>query len=304
MPKYLFLIEPFLYDSNGVSVCYRNLIRAMIRDSSHSIMIISPDGYRDDFGENGELESLRIQSFGLPLIFFTYPSLKFIMLSYPIVRKVLHFQPDFIHCVQPGFCSFWALLLKQACRLFGTKNPLITGAVHTDTERMISCYNLQLVRYPFLCYLKIERSICDGLLTVDHRKDPNKFVLWKLGVDDTLFYPKQQYEMNSLHGTVIVVARLAPEKNFNLVIELAQILPEVTFQVFGDGPLRKTLQRKAPHNFLLQGSVSQKKLAQAYRASDVSLVPGTGECHPLSLLESLACGTPVFFIILQIPPFP
>ncbi|GJQ10121.1 hypothetical protein GpartN1_g1912.t1 [Galdieria partita] len=294
MTNYLFLIEPFLYDANGVAVCYRNIIRIILAKYSenNNIMIVSPDEYREEFAEGrDDLESLRLKSYGVSLVFYCYDSLKFIMPGSEVLRKAVQFQPDVIHCIQPGFCSFWGSFIKHVCRLFCPSTPVLTGGLHSDTQTMVGMYNLNFLYWPLKLYLKLETAICDAVLCVDHRRNAEKFHLWKLGVDTRLFHPKNDY--CSLGGAVIIVARLAPEKNLDLVIHVANLLPQYTFSIYGDGPLRETLRKTVPNNVLLKGAVSQQKLAVAYRNSDVSLVPGTAECHPLSLIESLATGTPV-----------
>lgn len=101
---------------------------------------------------------------------------------------------------------------------------------------------------------------------------------------------------------VVTARRLAPTKGLDVLIDAAgrlrRKIPEILMAIVGDGPLRADLQRQVHGSGLdrsvrFEGFVSDERLALAYRAADLSVVPSVAyEGFGLSVVESLACGTP------------
>ena len=92
------------------------------------------------------------------------------------------------------------------------------------------------------------------------------------------------------------MGRLAHEKNFALLPELARHHPQVLFVVAGSGPEKDALVAQAARlgvagqvRFL--GAVSAR--AGFYRALDVFLLPSLYEGLPMAVLEAMASGLPV-----------
>jgi alpha-1,6-mannosyltransferase len=115
-----------------------------------------------------------------------------------------------------------------------------------------------------------------------------------LGVDLDTFRPAP----SKAHGVVRLVyaGRLSPEKNPGAVIGAVRELgPGVRLDVYGDGPERRALRRLAkdlPVRF--HGHVGDRRvLAAALARADVAVAPSVAETFGLSILEALACGTPV-----------
>jgi len=88
------------------------------------------------------------------------------------------------------------------------------------------------------------------------------------------------------------VARLSSEKNLEYLIELAKLMPNDTFIIAGDGPLYNELQTHKPRNLTLLGFV--KDVETVYNALDAFILPSKMEGTPISILEAMASGTPVF----------
>lgn len=100
---------------------------------------------------------------------------------------------------------------------------------------------------------------------------------------------------------LIAVGRLVPVKGFQHLIEACSLL-KARGRVFdccilGDGPLKGELQAQIDRLGLqgtveLKGPQSQMKLAEWYRAANMTVLTSLSEGVPNVLLESMACGTP------------
>tara|TARA_Y100000590_G_scaffold168355_1_gene192552 strand:+ start:64 stop:1230 length:1167 start_codon:yes stop_codon:yes gene_type:complete len=99
---------------------------------------------------------------------------------------------------------------------------------------------------------------------------------------------------------VLTAARLVSWKGVDSIIRtIARIrddFPRVNLMVVGDGPERRQLEKLAveselPVQFL--GFKSQENLYHIMRAADVFVLFSTYEGMPHSVLEAMACGTPV-----------
>ncbi len=92
------------------------------------------------------------------------------------------------------------------------------------------------------------------------------------------------------------IGRLAPEKNFALVPELAKRHPDLHFVVAGSGPekealLAQTVRLGVAERVRFLGAISERP--DFYRALDVFLLPSLYEGLPMAVLEAMASGVPV-----------
>ena len=90
--------------------------------------------------------------------------------------------------------------------------------------------------------------------------------------------------------TLLYVGRVSKEKNIEKFCELD--IPDTTKIVVGDGPARKSLEKKYPNvNFV--GYKFEEELARYYQEADVFVFPSKVDTFGIVILESMACGTPV-----------
>jgi glycosyltransferase involved in cell wall biosynthesis len=101
--------------------------------------------------------------------------------------------------------------------------------------------------------------------------------------------------------TVVAVARLAPVKRFELLLEsiaaARATVPDVRLRIIGDGPLRPDLEawiraHGAEGWATLLGRVTRGQLRDEYRRAWVVGSASLAEGWGLSLTEGAACGTP------------
>ncbi|MEX1117516.1 MAG: glycosyltransferase [Terrimicrobiaceae bacterium] len=124
------------------------------------------------------------------------------------------------------------------------------------------------------------------------------------GIDTGVFQPptcedrQKARETLGISGqafTVGAMGRLAPEKNFSLLVALAGVLPDVQFLIAGEGPERPKLEAliKASNignRVRLLGQVTDR--AAFYSALDAFVLPSLYEGLPMALLEAMAMGLP------------
>lgn len=99
-------------------------------------------------------------------------------------------------------------------------------------------------------------------------------------------------EIGTSHGTQIAfVGRLSHEKAPDRFIELAKDYPQEHFHLYGDGPMRATLESHCPDNVTFHGS--QSNMSDIWPKIGLLVMPSRAEGLPMAALESLAWGIPV-----------
>ncbi len=112
---------------------------------------------------------------------------------------------------------------------------------------------------------------------------------WPRGVDAALFRPRRDANLGLLRPIFLAAGPLVAEEN--IAAFLALDLPG-TKVVVGEGPQRNALARLCPKAIFL-GVMHGDDLARIYAAADVLVVPSRIDTAGLTLLEALACGTPI-----------
>jgi alpha-1,6-mannosyltransferase len=112
------------------------------------------------------------------------------------------------------------------------------------------------------------------------------------GVDKDTFRPRAR---KSRDGVVLVACgRLAIEKRFDVVVDSMARLPEARLVLYGDGPERARLERRAPKNVRFEGFVrNREELAAAFADADAFVHGCPHETFGIAVAEAIASGTPV-----------
>ena len=115
--------------------------------------------------------------------------------------------------------------------------------------------------------------------------------VWTRGVDHETFrvYPKEEREDFGPGPVFLYAGRLAVEKNLDAFLRLD--LPGTKVLV-GDGPYRKTLERKYP-DVVFTGYRHGDDLARAYASGDCFVFPSLTDTFGVVMIEAMACGLPV-----------
>jgi glycosyltransferase involved in cell wall biosynthesis len=92
-------------------------------------------------------------------------------------------------------------------------------------------------------------------------------------------------------GPVAFVGRLSHEKGPDEFCALAEELPAIGFEVYGDGPLRDALEARHGGRVRFHGAVPS--MADRWRDIGLLCMPSRHEGMPMAALEALANGVPV-----------
>lgn len=96
---------------------------------------------------------------------------------------------------------------------------------------------------------------------------------------------------------VVLVGSLVPVKNYDLLLEVAERLPDVRFAVIGDGPdaarLEEASRSRGLSHIDWRGAASPAQVRDSLAAAKVLLNLSYEEGSPTAALEAMAVGTPV-----------
>lgn len=135
----------------------------------------------------------------------------------------------------------------------------------------------------------------DELLELGYR--PDRVLAVPNGVDE-VYRPGGH---KSDHPSLVAVARLAPVKRFDALIDAAIVARErlatLTLTIVGDGPLRADLEalvrrRGVGHWVTLTGRLDRDQIVPLYQRAWLVVSASLAEGWGLSLTEGAACGTP------------
>lgn len=101
------------------------------------------------------------------------------------------------------------------------------------------------------------------------------------------------------------VSRVSSEKNLRYILELAKVIPEFKFIVVGDGPLKASLERKRRADGIQNVEFIGHKddVERYYAAFDGFLLPSNIEGTPISIVEAMTVGMPIFVTAVGEIPF-
>ncbi|MFB6216474.1 MAG: glycosyltransferase family 4 protein [Candidatus Aenigmatarchaeota archaeon] len=115
------------------------------------------------------------------------------------------------------------------------------------------------------------------------------------GVDTDKYSPGETQEKSDKFE-ILIVGKHNQAKNHPTLIQAVSELENTKLLIPSDGPLTEQLKTQANKlgvDAEFSGRVSEHQLIHLYRRADLFCLPSKNEGLPLSMLESLSCGTPV-----------
>lgn len=188
-----------------------------------------------------------------------------------ITGAVAEYQPSVIHTH-----GYKAALLARSAKLFTRTFPRLISTYHageTPTGKVwaydwLDRYSAQLSNHSFA----VSQAIQDKLPTQSELL--NNFVT----------IPEQHCR----YKEIAFVGRLSHEKGADRFIDIARLIPDIEFSIYGDGPEKPRLVESAPTNVIFHGH--QSDMDAVWRDISVLVISSRYEGLPMAALEAMARG--------------
>ena len=226
-------------------------------------------------------------------------SLLYILSLLPICRKL---RPSIIHAHRIEIALFATLIWPRT--------PVVVF-IHNESQQLSrnpnssSVWRLIPSIHTAVTYLALKRA---RRIVVFNEREYRKLRAKHTNVyrgfswfNPDVFQPKSNLQESSMF-VITWVGRLESEKDPVLFLEILQNLCQAGYEfkanMIGSGTLLKSLQDLSlnynlERQLTFQGSIPQDSLASTLRTSTVLVQTSYYEGSPTSIIESLACGTPV-----------
>jgi glycosyltransferase involved in cell wall biosynthesis len=287
--------ETYLPSTDGVVTRLLHTLEELGRQG-HRALVLAPDGGPSTYA------GMRVVGFpGKP--FFLYPDKRVTWPRLRILDLLQDFGPDVIHTINPAVFGMGAIVASRLMRV-----PLV-ASYHTHFAHYARLYGMGWIEpgiwwYMRLLHNRAQINLCtsEAALRELQARGFRRLRLWPRAVDVALFHPRppDAAMRDRLSGGVpqrtvlLLVARLAPEKEIPRLLPLLRARPNVALALVGDGPRRAELERVfAGTPTVFTGYLHGEELAQAYASADAFIFPSTTETLGFVLLEAMACGLPV-----------
>ena len=207
-------------------------------------------------------------------------------------QELEQFRPDAIHVATEG-------PLGSKGRSFCIKNKLpFTTAFHTRFPEILNAALKIPTAWGYWWFRRFHRAAqtvmvpAPATLRMLEKRGFDNLGQWTHGVDGRVFAPGARDALDHLNlprPIHLFVGRVSYEKNIEAFLELNLPGSKV---VCGVGPLEAKLKARFPQ-VTWMGVLPRKELAAVYRAADVFVFPSKSDTFGLTMLEAMACGTPV-----------
>lgn len=296
------LIITHLYPPNrvgGMEKIIEGQVNALLRQG-HIITVLT--GRTNDYNLICEdSDNLKIIQTKCSSIIFENPFItEHIYLNLSLVEAFidsdLDIEYDLIHA-NDWFVGEAAIILKKMLDI-----PLVStfhyskyheslGRENTNKETIIGLQK-KLLDLSNLITVYSDRMINDIKVYYEGSKKVRKF---DLGCDDMKIHDTIKKD------SILLIGRLAKEKNFQLVFNACRVLKErgfdISIDVVGDGREYNNLLNYARNNELdvkFHGFINDSQVINQYfMENKIMILPSTYESFGLVVLESLMCNTPV-----------
>lgn len=290
--------ETYIPEVNGVAITIGRMVQGL-RQRGHRIHLVRPRQHKQDVAaEEADYRETLVAGMPIP----GYPELKSGLPAKGVLTRLWTQQrPDIVHIATEGPLGWSAL---SAARKLGI--PVSTD-FHTNFHSYTAHYGVGLLKKPIAAYLRHfhNKAACTLVPTISLQQQlefegyKNVFVVSR-GVDSELFHPaKRSAELRaSWHAVeetpvVMLVSRIAPEKNLHVVIQafeqMRMVNPLARLVMVGDGPARAELEKQHPH-VIFAGMQTGEPLAQHYASGDIFLYPSLTETYGNVTVEAMASG--------------
>ncbi len=304
-----FFTDTFLPNIDGVVTSILDY-RAFLRSRGHDVYVFSA-GSQSDLRQNDDASVYFFRSVTFP----PYPQYKLALFPYIGASRAAK-QAD-LDLVHSHAITSMGLAARRASGqlkvpLVGTFHTMVSDVTRyvTKNEWVKKSASKMLWRAVSLFYrpfnvVTAPSHVTASLLEAHGVKNvqvvPNGIDLERFRSDLDSGVVKSLLSIGDDEDVVLVAGRLGFEKNVDVVVRAAKKILQTRkarFVVTGDGPARKSLEALAVsegvrHAFEFEGFVNKKALPHYFAAADVLVTASGFETQGLSVLEAMACATPV-----------
>jgi glycosyltransferase involved in cell wall biosynthesis len=309
--KIAIITENFLPKVDGVT---RTLARLLehLSNTEHTVILLGPETGMFTYA-GAELYG----TFGIP--FLPYPELKCNIWRPAFTQKLIEFQPDVIHLVDPvflGAVGLWVI------RYYLPDVPIVSS-YHTNLAVYCDHFGFGFLtsvmwKWNRYCHSFGKYVACPSpsTRTILDMHGFNNVRLWPRGVDISLFSPMKR--SNDLRARwlgisvdearkktiILYVGRVSFEKNINLVIDAYKGMDHSSCHLVlvGHGPAFNEIESdcvKYGIPVTLTGYLQGSDLSEAYASADVFAFPSVTETFGQVVLEAMASGLPVVGLLAE-----
>jgi len=305
--KTVVIITPFFFPNiGGVETRFLDICQWLSKNGYQVKVLtyqpITSRGIRAPAREKtGSLEVFRLDWPGGDL-FHKLQKLPFLQTAYIssglLVKSFLYLcqhrkEIDIVHAA--GFNA--AFISRISCGLLGIKWVMSTHAIYDFQPGSFLSRAVRWILNGAEKIIAISEVSKEELIAIAIL--PEKIITHITWVDQNLFKPLDQKACRKNLGmednfVVFFAGRLREIKGVLLLLEVARVMPDITFVLAGDGPLAPTVKKAAAElaNLQYEGPIPNKDLPVYYNAADITIMPSIyKEPFGRVVLESLSCGT-------------
>ena len=214
---------------------------------------------------------------------------------FAILKIFIHILTcDVVFC---WFASVYAFVSVFLSKMFGIKSIVVVGGVDAAKDKeldygiWLNPWKAKLVRYVFKNASKIlvvDPSLKESAVQLAHYEGKNiQYVA--TGYDANFWKPLGEKEPIVLTVAVVNDERTFRIKGIDLLLDVANKLPDVTFLLIGVNS-NLVLKKRPPLNMKFIDKLPRKELLYYYQRAKVYCQPSRREGLPNALCEAMLCG--------------
>jgi glycosyltransferase involved in cell wall biosynthesis len=255
---------------NGVSTTTSNL-KTELKRMGYKVLIIEPSLFKN-------------------INYPPYPEIKVSINTAKIGEYIKKFKPNYIHIMTEGTIG---LTTKMVCDY--KKLRYTTSFLTQFPEYIKNYYGLSVkLTYPYFraFHSKATKTLvnCQSMKWKLRERGFKNLRVWTRGVDKNIFHPNYPDIYKGLNRPIFIYfGRVASEKNIAFFLDLQLGGTKI---VVGDGPDRDRLESNYPE-VIFTGYKRGTELANHIAAADVCVFPSKTDTFGITIIEAIACGTPV-----------
>ena len=292
--KIIFITEYLYPQLNGIAVRCTNYIEQFKR-LNHNIVVAGPcDSPLSDIKlitlpglANNDTRTVIINTELVEYICNNYTNIDIVHIFLPLNISAPLLFPLLKILQIPVVCSNHCAP-AQACSFF-----------EKEYNKEISNILMQLVR---MYYIPFETPLCNKIMIPVKDCSYKEFLGYNVkydiipsGFDSNTFNMNNRCENSATSKLLVYVGRLSHEKNCEQMIDYFLRLTDKEYKllIIGDGPISKSLKKHKRIEYT--GYIDNDKLPEYYKKAQAFITFSITEAFGFTLIESLACGTPIIY---------